>query len=298
MSNLTVLELVEQALLPIAGVEPPSSLESTTDIQQRKLRAIVEDVARQLRDELRLPTQKRTYTFDLETGKTKYQLPEDFYRLIPSTMYDTDQQWEIEGPTSDGLFRWFTTKGINNVSVTFRLFGYDANPNSPGGQFQVVETPTSAGLTIEYDYFGASLFLPPNWLPSTAYTTADWVNSSGNIYKCSSNGTSDVIGPQHTDPDNPSTDGTTEWDYRPEAKETILVDEDLCVFDDNLMVLGIRIGYLEGTSKDTSRWVRAYEKAKMTAKTRWSGITKVSGKQMAGSSVHRPYTKPQSWSFQ
>lgn len=266
--SLTVLEVVSDALFPVAGATPPSTLASTTDSQQLKLKAILADVARELRRDMQFPAQKRTHEFTTIASTDSYQLPEDFFGLLFETAWDKDQQWPLEGPLSDSVFSSRKYRETGAIVSQFRMFGFDRNPNSAGGQFKVYPTPGDA-YDFAFDYITASLFLPPNWLPSTTYVSGQYVNANGNIYLCDTNGTSGTTAPAGQGVN--ISDGTTQWDYVSAPYETVRTNDDLCLFDDELMVLGVRVGYLRGTGKDISKEFADYEDAKKAAKHRYYG---------------------------
>lgn len=271
--SLTVLEIVKQALWPIAGAQPPSSsLTSTSVTQEIQLRTILYDVSRELRREIRGATQKRTHSFDLSSGISGYQLPKDFYAAIIDTQYDTDQDWQLDGPLSDSAFQGKVYRQSGATVSAYRVFGPDANPNSAGGQFKVYPTPTSSGTTLAFDYITSSLFFPPNWTPSEAsITVGKYRNANGNIYKCSAitTGTTSTTAPSHTT--GTAVDGGVTWQYYSDAYETIQTSDDLSLFDDELIILGVRVHYMEGKRKDPGMHKTNYENAKRVARTRFNG---------------------------
>lgn len=271
--GLSVLEIVKQALWPIAGATPPSSsLTSTSVTQEIQLRTMLYDVSRELRRELRSTTQKRTHSFDLATGISGYQLPKDYFAPIIDTQYDTDQDWQLDGPQSDANFQSKVYRQSGATVSAYRIFGPDSNPNSAGGQFKVYPTPTSSGTTLAFDYITSSLFFPPNWTPSeTGITTAKYRNANGNIYKCSAitTGTTSTTAPSHVT--GTAVDGGVTWLYYSDAYETIQTESDLSLFDDELMILGVRVFYMESKRKSPGRWAAEYDAAKKAAKSRFNG---------------------------
>lgn len=290
----TVVDLVKEALWPIAGVEPPaSSITSTSVVQEQKLRAIVNDIARKLRSEGGFNQQKKTYTFDLVASTTSYQLPKDFYRPVFDSHWDTDQQWPLDGPLPDNIFRSRVIRQAGSIVTAYRIFGSDRNPNSGGGQFHVYPTP-SGGETLAFDYYTRHLFLPPYWLPSTVYAVGDYVQNNGEIYICDTNGTSDTSGGPTGTTDN-QTDGTTQWDHFDDAYETIQTNNDLPIFDDEAMILGIRVGYLKSTGKDFTTEQVEFLDAIKTAKGRWLGSHR--GSMKSRKSQPRYQIPIRSWSL-
>ena len=193
----TVLSICQQALYDI-GVTPPSSIVSTTDSTQLKLKNILYAQARALRNEGRFAQQKRKYSFVLKAGRSKYPLPQDFYAMSGNTAYDQAEGLPVQGPLNDShwnarLYEYEFT----GTPYSMRCFGPDFNSATSGGQFEISPTPTESGTELSYEYLTSTLFLPPHWVASTAYTTTapDRVNANGYIYSCSTNGTSGTIPP-------------------------------------------------------------------------------------------------------
>lgn len=242
----TALDCVKSFLyrenIPVpAGI----SFESPTDPATLQLLHLLYAVCEELRQVKVWPVQKRKYSFDLEASRTQYPLPQDFYAPLLMTHYDQDDTELLDGPLSDhemgyrlyGLSRGYAQKG-------YRIFGPDFNPNTGKGQFEIDPSDSAGGRTISFEYISRNLFLPKHWAPSTAYTSGMYVNVSGNIYLCDTNGTSSTT-PPSTQAAN-ITDGTTRWDYVSAAYEAIVDDNDINLFDDDLVKLGLRAKYFEG----------------------------------------------------
>lgn len=271
--SLTVLEIVKQALWPIAGATPPSSsLTSTSVTQEIQLRTILYGVSRELRRELRAVPQKKTHTFELQSGVSSYQLPKDFYAPIHDTQYDTDQQWQLDGPLTDANFQAKVYRQAGATVTAYRIFGPDNNPASAGGQFKVYPTPADTGTDLAFDYITSNLFMPPFWATGQSITSGDYRSANGNIYQATTTAiTTGSTAPSHTDPATPTASGGVTWDYIDDAYETIATSADLSLFDDELMILGVRVHYMESKRKSPGRWAAEYEAAKKAAKSRFNG---------------------------
>lgn len=252
------------------GLTPPSSLFGSTDPGTLQLIHIFYSVCESLRQARCWPQQKRTHTFETESGRTKYPLPQDFYACTESTQWNEDQDRQLNGPVSDADFT-YRLYGISSSGsdFTWRIFGPDINPNTSGGQFQIEPTPGSTAETITFEYLTKNLFLPKNWLPSTAYTSGVYVNANGNIYLCDTNGTSSSTPPSATTSN--IVDGTTRWDYVSTAYETILADTDINLFDSDLVKLGIRAKFLEEKGEDFNPAADEYASKVSQAQARWHG---------------------------
>jgi hypothetical protein len=135
----------------------------------------------------------------------------------------------------------------SSTNFEYRFFGPDSNPNTSGGQFVVYPTPTDT-IDCSYEYMTRNLFLPPNWLPSTAYTIGQYAFANGNIYLCDTNGASSTTPPSAVTQD--ISDGSTRWDYQAAPYETIVLDTDQCLFFDDIMIAEIKWRYLKSNGAD------------------------------------------------
>ena len=238
----TVQALVEFALREIGVSSIPSSVTATTSDAQQCL-AFVYAEARFLRSQKFFPQCKKTYEFNLVNGRTKYPLPQDFYQPLTGTLWDNTNRWQLLGPLSDADFRY---RQLGYVSFqnrrAFRVIGSDGNPTTIGGQFEIDPAPGAADTaTLSYEYIYKTMFIPPYWSASTAYTLGQYRSSNGNIYLCDTSGTSGAN--QLTGTGTNIADGTARWDYVSTPYETVLSDSDLCIFDDDVMISGIQWRY-------------------------------------------------------
>lgn len=96
------------------------------------------------------------------------------------------------------------------------------------------------GTVIRFDYISRHLFLPKNWEPDTAYSLNDKVNVNGNIYICTSAGTSSSANPPSGLATSSIADNTAEWGYDATPYEEPTLDTDLCLFDYDLLKHGLR----------------------------------------------------------
>lgn len=291
----TVLSIA-QSFYKRINLTAPASLYGSTDPDAIQLLQLIYDVAEELRQAKVFIQQKRTYSFDTVADTTKYQLPTDFYSPILSTHWNQDETDRLIGPVSDNQFNWHLYSGHSSLTnYTYRIFGWDNNPNSELGQFEVNPTPASA-QTLSFDYLTRHLFLPPNWLPATVYTTANYVNVNGNIYKCTSNGTSSADDPPSGTDASGIADGTAEWGYYNTPYEAILTDNDLCLFDYDLMKIGLRAKWYEEHGGELAESAAIEFKSKIDrAVTRYKGSRKGSfASDVTGPRYHMQY---KSWSF-
>lgn len=227
-----------------------------TDPHARQLLHILYAVSEELRQAACWTQQKKIHTFNTSSGRDKYPLPEDFYKASPFTHWNNTENRRLIGPLPDFDFtaRLYGEVG-SSINFEYRIFGPDSNPNTSGGQFVIYPTPTST-IECSFEYLTKNLFLPKNWLPSTAYTIGTYVNANGNIYLCDTNGTSSTTPPSGTSQN--ITDGTTRWDYVSAPYETVLADTDLCLFEEALIKIGVRAKWRDEKGEEADKAEREF----------------------------------------
>lgn len=294
---LTVSQIVKQAYYAIKRT-PPSSIFPASTPEQLSIASLLDETSRGLRNHQLFPQQKKIYVFTLTSGKDKYKLPIDYYSALPSTQWDDTYRMRLIGPMSDGDST-ITTRGVNALPrVGFRIFGPDANPNSAGGQFMVVPTPSASGKELSYEYVSKNLYLPPNWLPGeTGITSGVYRNANGNYYKCESitTGTTGSTAPSVTSGNEVDNGVTWSCDSALNSYETPRTDNDLSMFDDDLMILGLKYRLLKAEKLEWNADYESYRNAVDTAVSRWKGTYTGSLNRMG---VQRRYNVPNGgWSL-
>lgn len=294
--TMTVLAICTSALYEL-GQPVPSTLLGTSP-SSAQLRNIIEAQSRQLRNKRTFPQQKKSYSFDLVSGQYKYPLPQDYYSPLLDTWWDDDLRLRMLGPLGDAAWT-DRTKGLSATTpeVGFRIFGPDSNIHSAGGQLQVHPTPTASGETLSFEYISKNLFLPKDWTPSTAgFTTNVYVNANGNIYICSAitTGTTGTTAPSHTS--GTAVDGGVTWQYVSSAYESVIANTDLSLFDDDIMVAGVKWRYLKAKSLDYQEEYAAYATMIDQTEARMKGpfIGSFAG---TGQRRRRYYVPSGGWSF-
>lgn len=293
--GLTALGVANAGLAEI-GIEALSSIISTTNQQQIQCRNLLYAEARYLRSLANFIRQKRTHSFDLESGRSKYPLPQDFYAPCLETHWDSDNKWRLIGPEGDSEFtaQLYGIAG-DQFPVSYRPFGPDGAPSTgtSTGQFQVYPTPSSSGRTLVFEYYSSHLFLPPYWQPSeTGITTSKYRFCNGLILDCTAitTGTTGT-----TPPTAAGTDGGVTWAVLSTAYETIIADDDQCVFDDDVMIAGFKWRYLKAKGLDYGVEAEEYKRLVSTAQTRFKGSFRGSfGRPRMGSRYRIPAG---GWSF-
>lgn len=391
----TVLSLVQKACYQ-SGLAAPNALVSATDAASLQYLNLFYATGEDLRSGTLWPQLKRKHTVVLSAGRSQYQLPPDYYTLVPETSWDQNNHWQMRGPISDGGMnnRTYGYVTIENRKA-FRVFGPDQGTSTLAGQFQITPVPGSgeAGQILTFEYISKSWLTPPAWVASATYagpgtttyvtvsgnnyqdatagshaagtvppsvgaasigqdggilwqalTTAAWgsttaygpgeyVTNGGNLYVCKIGGTSAGSGgPTGTNTTTNVTDGTVSWlylttatwaaetsfssgtycvtssryyknvtpantltgsqvsakkaptwtaagaevdnavtwNYVPATYDTLITDLDLCLFDDDLMVLGLKTRYLQAHRMDFEDFLAEYERLKGRAKARYN----------------------------
>jgi hypothetical protein len=185
------------------------------------------------------------------------------------------------GPAGDAEFNWRLHGDISStLNYTYRLFGGDSALHSSTAsatdglyQYEVHPTPGSV-QTLSYDYITRDLFKPADWLPSTVYAGGSKVNSAGRNYSTTAGGTSTTVAPSGTDD---FTDNDITWVYDDPTgvidvvKETLNADTDLCIFDYELVKLGLKAHYMYETGGDYQAPMAEYQSKISKAVARYKG---------------------------
>lgn len=274
---MNVLQIVQGACYEM-GAPAPSSLYGTTNTADLQLLNLFYAVGRDVLQRRFWLQLKRTATITLTSGRNKYPLPEDFYAPLPKTYWDQSNKWQMVGPLWDDAFNYrLYGYATSENRRAFRIFGPDQNPNTSGGQFRIDPTPGTSGDILSFDYISKSWLFPPNWTPSEAgITVGKYRNASGNIYKCTaiSTGVCGTTPPSHTS--GAAVDGGVTWTYQTAAYEAILSDTDICLFEDDLMILGLKAWYKQAKGLDYAQLRADYESNVEEAFARWNPLPKIS----------------------
>lgn len=196
----TILSLIQSACYE-ANLSVPASIVGNTDPYATQLYNLFLGTGRELRQKLWWPQLKKQWNIILQPGQRKYLLPADYYQSLIATFWDQQNKWQMIGPLTDEEwnYRVYGYVTIENRKA-YRVFGPDSNPNSNGGQFLIDPIPnsTNIGANVTFEYITKSWLSPAFWIPGTLYTTnTSYVFNYGNVYRCTSGGTSSAtaIGP-------------------------------------------------------------------------------------------------------
>lgn len=295
----TALSIIQQAFYDLA-ITPPASIISATNTQQLSLKHLLYSEARYLRSLANWVQQKKTYSFTLTASRSKYPLPPDFQAPISDTDWDDDYSWPLIGPEGDSEFtgRLYGITG-QSPQIAYRPFGPDGaiSSSTSGGQFQIYPTPSSSGKTLVFEYYSRNLFIPAYWASGeTGITLGKYRFSNGNIYKCTTagTGTCSTTPPSGTTTFSEAGGGPT-WTYQTGPYETIIADDDQCLFDDDVLIAGFKWRYLANQKMDYSAAAEEYKLIKSTAMTRFKGSFR--GVIGGGNKGPRYQVPPGGWSF-
>lgn len=237
------------------------------------------------------PQLKRGYTFTVTEDTTRYQLPGDFYRILDSSQWDTTNMWPLRGPISD--FQW-TVRNFAVVSLqtrkAFRILGptnylYNTSPYSQRsrGWFEIDPAPDNSSDELYLGYLSCNWIQPRDWVTSTAYTAGNIRSGNGYVYIARNNATSGATRPNWTTGSAYDGGGVSgvQWTvysepYEVNSSNTNLNDSDLCLFDDDLMIEGMRWAYYRAKKQEYEQERADWEQQVKSAFARFNGPCRVS----------------------
>jgi hypothetical protein len=232
------------------------------------------------------PQLKRGYTFTTETDERRYQLPGDFYRLLNSTQWDTTNQWPMLGPISDANYtmREFAVVSQSTFKA-YRLLGptgylYSTSPYSQrsAGSFQIDPPGENNTDELFLGYISSNWIWPRDWVASTVYAAGAIRSGDGYVYRTAAGGTSGATRPNWTT--GSDTDGAVTWTvytepYVPNSSNSDLNDSDLCLFDDDLMIEGMRWAWFRAKKQGYEQELMDWENMVRGAVSRFNGPTRI-----------------------
>jgi len=207
------------------------------------------------------PQLKRSYTFTTVTDQRVYQLPGDFYRILPSTQWDITNQQPMRGSISDYEFA-IRQYGISAADIrkAYRLIGpvnhlISTSPYAQRSAGTIQIDPAGANNTdqLVMNYVSCNWVWPRDWVTLTAYSLGDIRAGNGYVYRVTTAGTSGATRPSVAT--GTETDGTVTWRVYTEPypvlpTNTNLNDSDLCLFDDDLMIEGMRWAWFRSKKQE------------------------------------------------
>lgn len=303
----TVKEII-QGFCYRVNIPAPSSIVGVSSPSEQQFLSLFRFIGDNLRNRpYQWPCLKRGYYFNTTTNITKYQLPGDFYRILNSSQWDVTNQWPLRGPISDFNYtlRDFAVVGLDSRKA-YRLIGptqylYSTSPYSQrsAGWFEI--DPPGANNTDQLfmGYISCNWVWPRDWVASTSYSLGDIRSGNGTVYICTTAGTSGSTRPSVTT--GTEVDGTVTWTvyrepYLVAPSNSLLSDNDLCLFDDDMMIEGMRWAYFRAKKMDYQQERSDWEQSIRSAYSRFNGPTRISTTGSESEDDDWPSLAPGGWS--
>jgi len=255
----------------------PSGFVSNFTANAKQFEHLFYAVCERIRTRRYWPQLKKVADITLEAGREFYPHPQDMYAFIPGTYWDKTNKWQLLGPLWDNQFSYrqygyVTSENRRGFQPTF---GPDFNPNTLGGQFRVNPIPAESGGVITYNYLTSSYLCGINWAPLTVFSTPVRVNCNGRIYPLITGGTSGSVPLNHTSGN--FIDGTCTWGPPVlSSYETLVTDQDLCLFDPSLVVSGVKAFWKDEKAGDSTENRDAFESEIDIAFSRFNPVGNIS----------------------
>lgn len=157
-----------------------------------------------------------------------------------------------------------------------------------GNLYQAMDSGTSAGSggptgtdeDTEVTDSGVSWLYRASstWAVYTTYAVGDHVVKGSNRYRCvqgpfaTNSLKSGANGPDWTVSSGVTSvpDGSITWAYQPSAYEALVGDTDLCLFDDELMISGLKWRFMRARGMEYTALEAEYNKMKNRSASRWN----------------------------
>lgn len=284
---MATIKNILQAFCHRINVPAPSSIVGVSTPTEQQYLELFRFIGDNLRNRpFNWPQLKRGYTFTTTTGVSRYELPGDFYRILMSDQWDTTNQWPLQGPVSDYRMSLATFAVANlNIRKIYQLVGptqylFSTSPYSQrsAGGFQI--SPAGANNTDQLflGYVSCNWIWPKDWVTNTVYAGGAIVAGNGYVYRTAAGGTSGATRPSHST--GTVTDGAVLWTvytepYPCSPENTSLNDSDLCLFDDDLVIEGMRWAYLRAKGLDYQQERSDWEMQVKNAYARFNGEIRI-----------------------
>lgn len=284
----TTIKQILQDFCYRINVPAPTAFVGVSSPTEQQYLSLLKFVGDNLRNRpYQWPQLKRGYLFTTETDERRYQLPGDFYRILNSTQWDTTNQWPMNGPISDANYEMREFAVISVLTQkAYRLIGptqylYSTSPYSKRSQGWFQIDPPGENNTDELflGYISCNWIWPRDWVVSTAYSVGAIRSGDGYVYICT-----DAITTSATRPSvatGTEADGDGIWTvytepYLCDASNTALNDDDLVLFDDDLMIEGMRWAYKRQKGLDYQQERQDWEQQVKSAYARFNGPCRIS----------------------
>lgn len=285
----------------------PTSFVGVSSPTERQLLSIFQAIGDNLRNRpYAWPQLKRGHTFTTATDDSKYQLPGDFYRLLLNNQWDTTSQWPLLGPATDEQMaaQQFGAVGIASRKV-YRIIGpsqylFSTSPYSQrsAGTFEIDPAGSNNTDQLFLGYLSCNWVWPRDWVASTVYAAGDIRTGDGYVYRTAAGGTSGSTRPSHAT--GSASDGSVTWTvyqepYLVNEGNAALNDSDLCLFDEDIMVEGMRWAYLKAKGQDYQQERADWDQMVKSAFSRFEGVTRTNLADYCDDDDDWPTTSPGGW---
>jgi hypothetical protein len=283
----TIKEIID-AYCAETNITSYSSYVNNTDPAAKQLLYLFKKAGDYLRNmPLLWPQLKRVYLFTTAEGQQRYQLPGDFYKLLLGTQWDTTNQWDLRGPISDfdsaarkySVFNTTTRKAYQIKGATEYLYNTAPYNQRSSGSFVLDQPSENSTDVLAMGYISCNWIWPTtSWAASTAYTIGNIVVGNNNLYVATTNGTSGTTRPNIET--GTVTDGSVVWKvytepYLISSSNTLLNDNDRCLFDEDLMIRGLAWAFELSKGLDNGEATMQFGNVAKGAYSRFEGVSKV-----------------------
>lgn len=304
----TIKEVI-QNFCYLLNLPAPSAIVGVSSPTEQQYLALFKFIGDNLRNRsYNWPQLKRGYTITTQTGVRTLQLPGDFYRLLESSQWDTTNNWPLRGPISDYHFavREFAVVSLQTRKA-FRIIGptgylYNTGPYNQrsAGYFEIDPAGVNDTDQLFLGYLSCNYVWPIDWVANTAYVVGDIRSGNGTVLICTTSGTSGTTRPSILS--GTVTDGTVVWTayhepYLVMPSNTKLTDNDICLFDEDMMVEGMQWAYYASKKMDFNSYRQDWENKVKGAVARFNGPTRISQSEVFGDYFDWPNVPAGSWNI-
>lgn len=290
------------------NVPAPSSFVGVSSPAEQQYLSLFQFIGDNLRNRpYQWPQLKRPYYFNTTTNVANYQLPGDFYRILDSSQWDTTNNWPLRGPLSDFNYavRKFavvslqTRKAFRLVGPVNYLFSTAPYSQRSAGWFQIDPAGQNNTDQLFLGYVSCNWIWPIDWIATTAYTLGQIRAGNGGMYIVTTAGTSGTTRPSVTS--GTVVDGTVTWTFYTEpylvdSSNAALSDNDLCLFDSDLIIEGMRWAYFRSKKQDYQQERQDWEQQVLNCFARFNGVLRINMADEFGDTFQDwPTTAAGSW---
>ena len=213
---MTVLDIAiaaaQRLQLPV-----PATFIGSTDNNMLLLKAMIDRATTEISDDFTWPELQAQYRFRLDKDVEAYPLPADLDAIMFETLWNRTQHYPLIGPVD--AVGWQNYKSGIMATLPrqrFRVMGWNAN------QFFIDPRPTEtdAEQYAVFEYYTSNRYKPRTWTASTAVALNAYYSINGEIYKCTTSGTTNTFSPNASNVGNTAQtvigyDNTVQWTQVP-----------------------------------------------------------------------------------